>query len=232
LVSPLLATAAAGLLYPLVHAARERLGVARDTCLCIGERADPVDVGPDGTLLLRRSGLPLSLGEPEQCRELYRGHWLGISVQTLVDRLHLGSAFALGFARGLNDTPKVLALLVAAGWSGIDPRLSLAGVAAAMAVGGWLRARKVAETLAHRITSLSHGQGLLANAVASTLVIGASLFGSPVSTTHVSSGALFGIGAWSARTDGSVVGGILLAWLGTLPLAAVLAAATALSLGA
>jgi PiT family inorganic phosphate transporter len=232
LVSPLLATAAAGLLYPLAHAARERLGVSRDTCLCIGERVDPVDVGPDGTLLLRHSGLPLSLGEPERCRELYRGQWLGVSVQALVDRLHLGSAFALGFARGLNDTPKVLALLVAAGWSGIDPRLSLAGVAAAMAAGGWLRARKVAETLAHRITSLSHGQGLLANGVASTLVIGASLLGSPVSTTHVSTGALFGIGAWSARTDWSVVGGILLAWVGTLPLAAALAAATALSLAA
>jgi phosphate/sulfate permease len=47
---------------------------------------------------------------------------------------------------------------------------------------------------------------LLANSVASMLVIGASLLGSPVSTTHVSTGALFGIGAWSDRTDWRMVG--------------------------
>jgi PiT family inorganic phosphate transporter len=89
----------------------------------------------------------------------------------------------------------------------------------------------VAETLAHRITSLSHGQGLLANGIASSLVIGASLLGSPVSTTHVSTGALFGIGCWSERTDWRMVGGILAAWVATLPLAAALAAAAAWALG-
>jgi PiT family inorganic phosphate transporter len=141
------------------------------------------------------------------------------------------SAFALGFARGLNDTPKVLALLVAAGWSGVDPRASLVVVAGAMAAGGWWHARKVAETLSHRITSLSHGQGLIGNGVASSLVIGASLLGSPVSTTHVSTGALFGIGLFRDDTDWRRVSGILLAWLATLPLAASLAAGVAWLLG-
>ena len=40
----------------------------------------------------------------------------------------------------------------------------------------------------------TRGQGFIANIVASTLVIGASLMGSPVSTTHVSTGSIFGIG--------------------------------------
>ena len=93
-----------------------------------------------------------------------------------------------------------------------------------MALGGFLRARRVAETMAHRITPLSHGQGALANTVSSGLVIGASLLGAPVSTTHVSTGALFGIGFWNASTDWSMVRGIVLAWIGTLPLAAALAA--------
>ena len=83
----------------------------------------------------------------------------------------------------------------------------------------------VAETLAHRITQLSPGQGALANSVSSGLVIGASLMGAPVSTTHVSTGALFGIGIWNRETDWSMVRGIVLAWVGTLPLAALLAAA-------
>ena len=104
-------------------------------------------------------------------------------------------------------------------------------VAATMAAGGWLRARRVAETLAHGITSLSHGQGLLANGIASSLVIAASLLGSPVSTTHVSSGALFGIGCWSDQTNWWMVSRILASWVATLPLAGALAATTAWALG-
>jgi PiT family inorganic phosphate transporter len=61
-------------------------------------------------------------------------------------------------------------------------------------------------------------------------VIGASWLGSPVSTTHVSTGALFGIGLWNDRTDWRVVGGVLSAWLCTLPIAAALAASIAIAL--
>ncbi|MGH0028858.1 MAG: anion permease [Myxococcota bacterium] len=227
LVSPVLATGVAALAYPLAHRGRRALGVESDTCVCLGPEPQPVAVTPDGVMLHRATGVPLTLAEREHCQQVYGGSLFGTSVKRLVDALHTGSAFALGFARGLNDTPKVLALLVAAGWSGVDPRASLAVVAGAMALGGWLRARRVAETLGHRITKLSHGQGLLANGVASSLVIGASLLGSPVSTTHVSTGALFGIGLWSDDTDWRTVGGILAAWLATLPLAAGLAAGAA-----
>lgn len=231
LVSPLLATAVAGVFYPLAHRARRRLGIDSDTCICVGDRHLPVDFSADGAVVLRQTGLPLSVAELETCREAYGGRLWGASVQTITDRLHQGSAFALGFARGLNDTPKVLALLVAASWSGIDTRVSLCVVAGSMALGGWLHARRVAETLAHRITSLSHGQGLLANGIASSLVIGASLLGTPVSTTHITTGSLIGIGVWNEATEWRMVGGILLAWLATLPMAAALAAGTALALG-
>ena len=230
LASPLLACAAAAVLYPIAQRSRQASWIHAETCVCIGADLDPVEVGPGGALLRRSTGLPLTLAEHELCQRVYAGRVFGTSVKALVDRVHVSSAFALGFARGLNDTPKVLALLVAAGWSGLDPRISLALVAGAMATGGWLRARRVADTLAHRITTLSHGQGLLANGIASSLVIGASLLGSPVSTTHVSAGALFGIGLWNDDTDWRVVTGILFAWLATLPLAAALAAAIAWSL--
>jgi PiT family inorganic phosphate transporter len=230
LVSPLLAMAAAALLYPLAHRSRTALGIESDTCICLGDRLVPVEIAADGGVVLQRTRMPLGVAELETCRSVYAGRLMGASVQTVTDRLHQGSAFALGFARGLNDTPKVLALLVAAGWSGLDPRLSLGIVAIAMALGGWLHAHRVAETLAHRITTLGHGQGLLANSISSSLVISASLLGSPVSTTHVSTGALFGIGIWNESTQWRTVGGILLAWLTTLPLATALAAATAIAL--
>jgi PiT family inorganic phosphate transporter len=231
LLSPLLAAAAAGVLYPLATRARTALRVSSETCVCLGDQHLAVDITPAGEWVMRQTGLPLTVGDISSCRQAYAGRTWGISIQTLIDRLHMGSAFSLGFARGLNDTPKVLALLVAAGWSGIDPRVSLVIVAGAMALGGWLHAGRVAETLAHRITSLSNGQGLLANGIASSLVIGASLMGAPVSTTHVSTGALMGIGVWNRETDYRMVAGILSAWLGTLPLAALLSAGVALGLG-
>ena len=228
LASPLLALAATSFLYPLVHRARRRFGIEASTCLCVGPVSEPVRAGASGALVIARTGLVLTLDEAAQCRKLYSGNFLGAPAQAIADRLHQGSAVALGFARGLNDTPKVLALVVTAGWSGLDPRLSLGIVAVVMAVGGWLRAERVAETLSHRITSISPGQGLLANSVASSLVICASLAGSPVSTTHVSTGSIFGIGLWNEATDWKVVGGIVAAWLGTLPLAAAIATGVAL----
>ena len=48
----------------------------------------------------------------------------------------------------------------------------------------------------------------------------ASIAGMPVSTTHVSSGAIFGIGVWTGNADWAVVRTILLAWVVTLPVAA------------
>ena len=189
-----------------------------------------MDVAGDGSLVLRSTGVTLTVDETAECRRLYDGHLFGVRAQAVVDRLHELSACALGFARGLNDTPKVLALLVASGWAGFDPRVALAIVATAMALGGWLSARRVAQRLAHEITSLSRGQGLMANSVASTLVIAASLLGSPVSTTHVSTGAIFGIGVWNRSTSWPMVGAIVSAWVLTLPLAAGIAAAVALSL--
>ena len=59
------------------------------------------------------------------------------------------------------------------------------------------------------------------------LVLGASRLGVPVSTTHVSCGALFGLGAVTGQAQWKVVGSIVLAWLITLPVATVLAALAA-----
>ncbi len=104
------------------------------------------------------------------------------------------------------------------------PRLGLALVAVAMAVGGLLNARKVTDTISHRITTMTPGQGLAGNLVTAALVTVASRIGLPVSTTHVSVGALFGIGLSNGSARWKVVRTILLAWATTLPLGALLAA--------
>jgi PiT family inorganic phosphate transporter len=94
-------------------------------------------------------------------------------------------------------------------------------VAVGMAVGGLLNARRVAETMSNKITKLNHGQGFTANLVTGFLVIFASRFGLPVSTTHVSVGSIFGIGLASKRINTGIVLEIILSWLITLPVAAV-----------
>ena len=97
-------------------------------------------------------------------------------------------------------------------------------VAVAIALGGWFSARRVAETMSHRITPMNHGQGFAANLITSVIVIGASRWGLPVSTTHVSCGSLFGVGAATGAGHWPMITTILGAWLLTLPAAAALGA--------
>jgi PiT family inorganic phosphate transporter len=72
---------------------------------------------------------------------------------------------------------------------------------------------------------MNHGQGFAANLATGILVIMASISGLPVSTTHVSVGALFGIGATTGQANLRVMFNIALSWLITLPCAAMIAAA-------
>jgi len=153
----------------------------------------------------------------------------GVSLQTLLDRLHYLSAGAVCFARGLNDTPKVVALLVAA--EAVHLPLASSIVAAAIAVGGLVSAKRVAETMSHQITAMNHGQGLTANLATAFLVVWASRWGLPVSTTHVSCGALFGIGAVTGQARWGAIGSIAIAWVTTLPFSAALAAGVYLVAG-
>jgi len=163
------------------------------------------------------------------CRIRYRGSVLGVSARSVLDVAHYASAGAVSFARGLNDTPKIAALLLVGG--SVSPTAAIFGVGAAMALGGLLGARRVAHTMSHRVTEMGPGQGFTANLVTSVLVIGASRLGMPVSTTHVSCGSLFGIGAVTNQAYWSTIARILLAWLITLPAAALLGAGFVRGLG-
>ena len=143
----------------------------------------------------------------------------------MLDVLHYLSGGAVGFARGLNDTPKIVALLLGAdALQAIHPNLGLALVAVAMAGGGIVNARKVAETMSRKITRINPGQGFTGNLVTASLVVAASILKLPVSTTHVAVGSLFGIGVVNRNAQIRTVLSILLAWVTTLPLGALLGA--------
>jgi len=232
LISPVLALCTTAVGYPIVHRLRLRLGVNAESCVCVEAPESAVAVSPEGLLAMGDTSGALAITVGSGCEQRYTGSFFGVSAQQTADAIHMGSAFALGFARGLNDTAKVLGLLVAATVAGIDMRTALIVVAVVMAIGGLLHSRRLAETLGKKITPMNTGQGLLANLVSSSLVIGASLLGSGVSTTHVSTGAIFGIGLWTGRTDWRLAGGIVLAWVATLPFGATLAFGIGMMFGA
>lgn len=142
-----------------------------------------------------------------------------------LDTLHFLSGGAASFARGLNDTPKMAALLLVA--QALDIRCGFLAVAVTMAIGGLLDALNVAETLGKKITAMNPGEGFAANVATALLVNIATFHSLPVSTTHVSVGSLVGIGIATRKAKWPEVGQIVLAWLITLPCAAALAALAA-----
>src|SRR6266481_1714276 len=198
LLSPVLAIFMAGILYICLRQLRLALGIRKEWCVCIGAEEKVVMISHPTSVLALRSATPtltLTVDEQENCRERYVGSFLGLSSQQLMDAAHFLSAGTVSFARGLNDTPKIVALLLL--WKALDPERfrgwGFAAIAMAMAIGGLLNAERVAETMSKKITALNHGQGFSANITTAIIVVLASLYGLPVSTTHVSVGSLFGI---------------------------------------
>jgi PiT family inorganic phosphate transporter len=230
LCSPVVAIALTVLVYPVFRLGRRAFGITSRTCVCIGTVYEEVAPQLDGTLRLVRTGAPVEVGHINQCVERYQGRMLGVEAGAVLDGLHYLSGGAVGFARGLNDTPKIVALLLAG--EALDPNLGLTLVAAAMAVGGVLNARRVADTMSRKITRMNPGQGFTANLVTSILVAAASRLALPVSTTHVAVGSLFGIGVVNRAARVRTILTILLAWVTTVPAAAALAAACYLLLHA
>jgi PiT family inorganic phosphate transporter len=224
LLSPVLAVGITAALYPLARAGRRALGVERESCVCVGEEWVPVATVTGAAAATAR----LTLSAGQRCVDRYQGRVVGISAQRGLDVAHFASAGAVCFARGLNDTPKIVALLLGARALGADVALPLVGVA--MAIGGILGARRVAETMAHKIAPLNAGQGFVANLTTAGLVIAASRFGLPVSTTHVATGGIFGIGAVTGEARRKTVLAILTAWATTLPIGALLGALAFLTL--
>lgn len=231
LVSPLLAVAAGATLYLLLRAGRLWLGIGKEFCVCVGEEMTVHPVArPAGVMCAEvMPALTVSTGTTTSCRQRYAGRVLGVSAGRLLDGLHFGSAGAVSFSRGLNDTPKIAGLLVVLAGA-VSLNAGLAAVALVMALGGLLGARRVAETMSHKLTGMNPGQGFAANLATAALVIGASLQAMPVSTTHVSVGALLGIGMATGQARWKTAVPVLLSWVVTLPCAAGLGALLALVL--
>ncbi len=140
-------------------------------------------------------------------------------------RLQLISAAYMAFSHGSNDAQKtmgIITLALVAGGVLAEPTVPLwvvliaaTAISLGTAAGGW----RIIRTMGQRVVKLDPVHGFAAETTAATIIIGASYLGMPVSTTHVISSAIIGVGSsdrFSAVRWG-VAGNIVTAWIFTIP---------------
>jgi PiT family inorganic phosphate transporter len=140
-------------------------------------------------------------------------------------RLQLVSAAYMAFSHGSNDAQKTMGIITLALVTGgflkepVVPLwvilLAATAISFGTAAGGW----RIIRTMGQRVVKLDPVHGFAAETTAATIIVGASTFGMPVSTTHVISSAIIGVGAsdrFSAVRWG-VAGNIVVAWVLTIP---------------
>ena len=178
-----------------------------------------------GLILMRRASR--RAGPMEGGDEQYR------HVERVFVILQIMTACAVAFAHGSNDVANSIGPLAAVhsivttGAAGttasVEPwMLALGGLGIIIGLATW--GYRVMETVGTKITELTPSRGFAAELAAATTIVLASRLGIPVSTTHILVGSVLGVGL--ARGIGAldlrVVGGILVSWVATLPLAAAL----------
>jgi PiT family inorganic phosphate transporter len=143
------------------------------------------------------------------------------------------SASMVSLAHGTNDAQKTMGVitltLIAAGQlpGGSGPPFWVILTAAlAIATGTYLGGWRIIQTVGHKITNVESPQGFAAESSAATVILASSHLGYALSTTHVASGAVIGsgVGKRLAEVRWGVAGRMAIAWLLTLPAAAVVGA--------
>ncbi len=198
-------------------------------CVCIEDGLTPADV--DGAGLATAVARPSVVVSAAGC-DPSEGTW---RLQP-ADLGHWAAAAALSFARGANDTPKIVAIgALAFAAAGASLELAFAASVAAMTAGSCLAGRRVTRALGEDAVQMDKDAGLSSAIVAAGCVLAASFYTLPVSTTHVSTGAIIGSGLRQGRgaVNWRTSGSFALAWIVTLPVAAVFGgfAAWALAVG-
>jgi PiT family inorganic phosphate transporter len=152
-------------------------------------------------------------------------------VSNLFGRLQILSAAYMAFSHGSNDAQKTMGIITMALVSYYNlptfdvPMWVITICATAMAFGTALGGWRIIKTLGVKLVQLRPIHGFAAETAAATVIEVASRIGLPLSTTHVISSTIMGVGAskrFSAVRWG-VGGNIVLAWILTLPACLILA---------
>lgn len=148
-------------------------------------------------------------------------------------RFQLLSAAAYSLGHGGNDAQKTIGiiwmLLIAAGMSSSSapiPSWVVFSCYSAMGLGTMFGGWRIVKTMGNRITKLNQPRGFCANTGGAITLFMATALGVPVSTTHTITGAIAGVGSTrgARRVRWGVAGGIVWAWILTIPCSAAMAA--------
>jgi inorganic phosphate transporter, PiT family len=147
----------------------------------------------------------------------------------------LASGGLLALAHGTNDAQKTMGIitlaLIANGSIGGDaavPTWVIVSAATAIALGTYMGGWRIIKTMGSRIIKMDPAQGFAAQGSGAAVILAASHFGYPLSTTHTISGAVMGAGAAKrvSAVRWGVAGNIVIAWILTLPAAAAIGGLT------
>lgn len=156
--------------------------------------------------------------------------------ETYFKRLQLCSAAAYSFSHGTNDAQKtmgiILPLLFSIGYygAGVDPNhlpvplwvilAAYGAISLGTLSGGW----RIVKTMGYKITKLRPVHGFAAETAGASTIIGASLLGIPVSTTHVICSSIMGVGTTmgTSTVKWGVARAIAWAWILTIPISAII----------
>lgn len=148
-----------------------------------------------------------------------------------VRELQVLSASLLAFSHGSNDAQKTMAVITLALFSfglvdtaSTIPHWVIIICAIAMGCGTLAGGMKIIKTLSSRLAKLKPSNGFSAELSSGALILAASHFGLPVSTTQAASGSIMGAGYMNSGINWSVVRSMVTAWFLTLPITALLSA--------
>jgi inorganic phosphate transporter, PiT family len=170
-----------------------------------------------------------------------------LAIYRIVGRLRPGSVtrgFKLGqvmsggllaLAHGTNDAQKTMGVitlaLIANGNLNADattPSWVVIAAASAIALGTYVGGWRIIKTMGSRIIKMDAAQGFAAQGSGAAVILAATHVGFPLSTTHTISGAVMGAGAAKrvSAVRWGVAGNIVVAWILTLPMSALIGGAT------
>ncbi|MDY6811509.1 MAG: inorganic phosphate transporter, partial [Actinomycetota bacterium] len=143
------------------------------------------------------------------------------------------TASGFAFSHGSNDIANAIgpfvAILDTMANNAINPEAPIPPAAmlsfgVAMIAGLWFIGRRVIATVGRNLTTMHPASGFAAELSAAAVVMGATILGLPVSSTHILIGAVLGIGLVNRSTNWGLMKPIGLAWVITLPAGAILGA--------
>ncbi len=152
-------------------------------------------------------------------------------IKYFFNRMQILSSIALSLSHGTNDAQKSMGLItMSLVILGLSPTFDIpfwviascaASIALGTASGGW----RIIKTLGSKIYRLRSIHAFCAQTSSATVILGAALMGGPVSTTHVVSSSIMGVGAGHriSAVRWGVAKNIIVAWFVTIPASAVMA---------